>query len=398
MTRKENGLITGSARTEGNINIYQTLAACQELLLKFGGHEGAAGFSLCAENLEPFMEKIKAVASETPPDVIDGQPLMVDATLSPEQVSIDLYKRIRDLGPFGQGNPPPVFLIDSQLVNNQLMKTGSAHRRLRFMKNGQTVDAVWWNSAQTAVDDQDQFLARLRLNLFRNNANIQLDILEVISCAQADFPQQLPAGQFIDMRGRSVEEIKQIYPQALFFSEGLDHSSASSRRELRANDTLVMLTIPAKVVVWTEILHKVAPRRVVIAWNTQGKAREQVINDAWQQLMGMVKFSLRVYDGIMTPRRVAIHLGWTQDIVKAGLLALADMGLLDITALDEERMTLSIRQNVPLNLRNVQSYRCFVKMLAEAEAYRNYVRNLPVEKLRELLQGRGQTGNHCLTV
>lgn len=114
--------------------------------------------------------------------------------------------------------------------------------------------------------------------------------------------------------------------------------------------------------------------------------------------MGMVKFSLRVYNGIMTLRRVALHSGWTQDIVKAGLLALADMGLLEIKSVDEERMFLSARQNVRPNPRNVQSYRCFVKLLAEAEAYRNYVRNLPVEKIQELLQSGGWTRNHYLSV
>lgn len=392
MTRKENGLITGSARTEGNMNIYQILSACQELLLKFGGHEGAAGFSLRAENLELFREKIKTVVGEIPAAITDGQPLLVDALLTPKQINIDLYQRIRDLGPFGQGNPPPILLIDGQLVNNQLMKTGSAHRRLRFVKNGQTADAVWWNSAQAAIADQDQFLARLRLNLYRDNVNVQLDILDVISYEQAE---PIPAGEFIDMRGRSVEELKQRYPQALFFCDGED-SVHASRRELRANDTLVMLTIPAKAVVWAEILHEIAPRQVVIAWDTQEKLQGQVINDAWRQLMGMVKFSLRVYDGIMTLRRAAIHLGWTQDIVKAGLSALADMGLLEIMDVDEERMTLSIRQNVRPDPRNVQSCRCFAKMLAEAEAYRNYMRNLPVEKIQALLQGGRPACNHDL--
>lgn len=396
MTRKENGLITGSARAGGNINIFQALSACKDLLVKFGGHECAAGFSLYAQNIEEFIEKINEVVGAMPLASINDKTLLVDAVLSPEQVNMDLYTRIREsLGPFGQDNPPPVFLINGQLVGNQLMKTGSAHRRLRFAKHGQTADAVWWNSAQAAVTNQEQFLARLRLNLFRDNINVQMDIQDVLSFENAG-PQPRVKGQLIDMRGIAREEIEASYPQALFFGEGLDYSFAASRLELAESDTLVLLTIPSQVTIWAEILEKVVPQRVIVAWERQTKARTQMVDDAWRQLMGMIKFSLRVYDGIMTPRRVAAHLGWTRAIVESGLMALAEIGLIDLTVLDAERISVSIRQDALPNFRNLQGYRCFAKMLAEVEGYRNYIRNASVEKISELLQAGGGTAS-CTT-
>lgn len=395
MTRKENGHITGSARTGGNINILQALFLCEDLLTKFGGHEGAAGFSLPVENLALFMRKINAVVKDIPVDAGDEQGKPVDAILSPALVNIDLYNRIRELAPFGAGNPAPIFLIDGRLVTNQLMKTGSAHRRLRFAKDGQTADAVWWNSAPAAVADDEQFLARLRLNLFRDNVNVQLDIIDVMSCAKTVFSPPVPAGQFIDMRGRSSAELTVMYPEALFFGEGVDSHAAASRMELRATDTLVMLTVPCQAAIWTEILQKAAPQRVVVAWDTQVKAREQVVDDLWRHLMGMVKFSLRAYGGVMTPQRAAVRLGWTREIVTAGLQALADVGLIGLTVLDEDRISLSLRQNARPGLRKLQSYRCFIKILAEVEAYRNHVRNLPVERIQEMLYDKGRKGEVC---
>lgn len=385
MTSKENGLITGSARAGGNVNIFQALLACQDLLLKYGGHAGAAGFSLLAENLPLFIEKIAATVGEMRLSAASEQAVAIDAILSPDHVSMDLYDHIRTLAPFGQDNPPPVFLIDGQLVSNQLMKTGSAHRRLRFTKNGQTADAVWWNSSQAAAVDDQQFLARLRLNLFRDSVNVQLAILDTVAVQKADPVCLLQVDQFIDMRGQTREEVHSLYPAALFFAEGQDYADAVSRAELTANDTLVMLTVPPHTEIWTEILAKTAPQRVIVAWDTETNTEKQILEHAWRQLRGVVKFALRAYDGTLTIERVAVHLGWTRGIVTAGLMALADMEMICLTALDDERISISLCHNNRSNWRNPRSFHRFVKMLAEAEAYRNYMRNLPLKNFLALL-------------
>lgn len=385
MTRKENGLVTGSARSGGPCNIFACLSECQELLLKYGGHEGAAGFSLLEENVGAFIERINTVVGALTEEAADEQPLQVDALLAPEQVTMELYSQIRALGPYGPDHPQPVFLIEGEPIINQPLKLGSPHRRLRFRKNGQTADAIWWHSGADP-EENGQFLARLRLNIFRDNVNVQLDILDVASGEYQDLCVPADIG-FCDMRGRSEEELQRIFPQALFFGEGSERPMAGSRLALSANKTLVMLTVPCQTAVWAELLQTVNPQLVVVAWDMHEPLQERVCEESWRQLMGVVKFSLRAFNGILTPRRVAARLGWTGEMVTCGLLALGEAGLINIQPLDGERMCLSLQRTEIPNLRNLRGYRDFMKMLAEAEAYRSHVRSLPVAEIYKILLG-----------
>jgi len=53
---KSNEVITGSARSIANFNLYETLDACSHLLEQFGGHEHAAGLTMKEEKLEEFID------------------------------------------------------------------------------------------------------------------------------------------------------------------------------------------------------------------------------------------------------------------------------------------------------------------------------------------------------
>lgn len=383
MTRKENGLITGSARSGGVINIFQVLLGCADLLVKYGGHEGAAGYALQAENLESFRERVLQTVSETAP--VEEEARIIDASLCPSQVNMDFYHRVREIGPFGAGNPAPVFCLDGELINNQLIKTGSAHRRLRFAKNGRTAEAVWWHSGQTVVDGRERFIAKLRLNLYRDNVSLQLDIQDVIAFTTLSSPQPVTIGQLIDMRGRNGNELQALFPQALFFGEGVTQNGVS-RLELTARDTLVMLTVPPNEAIWAEIIRKVAPRRIVLAWKTGTNEETDMFVHAWQQLRGIIKYALRIYQGVITPQRAAARLGWTGEMVTAGLQALADIGLIQIAPLDDGKLSLSFCHDELLNWRNLRVYRYFTKMYIDMEAYRNYLKILPVNKIKEELE------------
>lgn len=55
---QSNGLITGSARSVKDFDIYDAIDACSDLLEHFGGHMYAAGLSMKPENLKPFRERL----------------------------------------------------------------------------------------------------------------------------------------------------------------------------------------------------------------------------------------------------------------------------------------------------------------------------------------------------
>ncbi|MCK5786586.1 MAG: hypothetical protein KAH54_08525, partial [Candidatus Sabulitectum sp.] len=101
----------GSARGVQGMPIYPVLSRAMEegLLLRFGGHEQAAGFSLERNRyleFKSFVESIsKTLYREAPVPV-----LYIDGRLTPENCNGDVLRALEDMGPFGEGNPEPVWI------------------------------------------------------------------------------------------------------------------------------------------------------------------------------------------------------------------------------------------------------------------------------------------------
>ena len=103
------GLLTGSARTSGNFDVYEALLACSDLLTKFGGHTHAAGLSLMPEQLSAFETEFERVVEERilPEDQRPG--IWIDAPLPPELINRRLFQVLERMDPCGPSNLSPVF-------------------------------------------------------------------------------------------------------------------------------------------------------------------------------------------------------------------------------------------------------------------------------------------------
>ena len=62
---KSNGMITGSARSVNNFDLYKALLKCEHLLEQFGGHRHAAGLTMKPENLDVFKIRFEEVVAQT---------------------------------------------------------------------------------------------------------------------------------------------------------------------------------------------------------------------------------------------------------------------------------------------------------------------------------------------
>jgi single-stranded-DNA-specific exonuclease len=101
---------TGSARGQGQINLYSSLNDVSDLLIRYGGHRDAAGFTVSANKLDEFIQRINSYADKNMTEVETGK-VVCDDTLIPAQLTPELLSQIQMLGPFGSGNPEPVFNI-----------------------------------------------------------------------------------------------------------------------------------------------------------------------------------------------------------------------------------------------------------------------------------------------
>ena len=114
----------GSARSIPQVNIFQALSACDQKLLAYGGHKAAAGLSISKDNIDAFTAQLNAYVRATYGNGF-VRPVGYDLMLTRQSVTNDFYNQLCLLAPFGEGNPAPKFVIDTQEC--RLARIGDTH-------------------------------------------------------------------------------------------------------------------------------------------------------------------------------------------------------------------------------------------------------------------------------
>lgn len=122
----------GSARSIPEFHITEALDQCADLLVRYGGHAAAAGFTLANENVPAFAARLLEVARQRL-DVTALRPVLtVDAEVNLRGVKPELVEAITRLQPFGYGNPTPSFLT-RRLTIKSLKTMGQDNQHLRLV-------------------------------------------------------------------------------------------------------------------------------------------------------------------------------------------------------------------------------------------------------------------------
>ena len=128
---RANGLITGSARSIKNFDIYDAIDNCSDLLEHFGGHKYAAGLSMKPENLPEFRRRFEAYVAEhlVAEDFVPE--LEVDLKIDFHNITAKFMRILNQFAPFGPGNMAPVFWTDN-VVDAGGSRPVGGHRHLKL--------------------------------------------------------------------------------------------------------------------------------------------------------------------------------------------------------------------------------------------------------------------------
>ncbi|MBR5641837.1 MAG: single-stranded-DNA-specific exonuclease RecJ [Firmicutes bacterium] len=133
VTPSENGLLKGTGRCIAGLDLHSMLSGCADLFERYGGHAGACGFSLPAENLpqlrERMEEEMRAILAERP-DALEEK-LLIEKVLDPDEKTMAFADALRRLEPFGEANPKPLFALAAASVYN-VQYMGSEGQHVRF--------------------------------------------------------------------------------------------------------------------------------------------------------------------------------------------------------------------------------------------------------------------------
>lgn len=175
---------SGSARSIEAFNIIGALDECRDLLVRAGGHALAAGLSLKLDDLKGFEERLNQIAAEriAPEDLVPR--IEVDAVLDPDEVTWELLREIRQLEPFGQGNPDPVFVSTGlQVLQARRVGTAGSHLKLRVKGAGPQIDCIGFGlgDEQPAVElgRTVDLCYNVRSNTYNGSDTIQLTLKDI---------------------------------------------------------------------------------------------------------------------------------------------------------------------------------------------------------------------------
>ena len=174
-------LIRASCRGDGTLHLADALAACDDLLIRHGGHAGAAGFELIATRWPAFCERFLGLAAAALPR--DPEPILnVDLALAAADVDYRLLSDLARLGPWGVGNPEPLVAVLGLTVT-RVREASGGHTQLVLKRRLDVLDGIafGWPELATAVAEGDRVdvLARIMSRRFGGIESLQLEVRDM---------------------------------------------------------------------------------------------------------------------------------------------------------------------------------------------------------------------------
>jgi single-stranded-DNA-specific exonuclease len=143
------GLARGSARSIPGFDMLAAITECSTHLHRFGGHPAAAGFDIRPDRVDAFRahfgQHARSLLPEEPVPVVRIDLDICLAEVTPELVRYQAY-----VGPFGAGNPTPVYVLAGVTVAEARTVGGDRrHLRLRLQDGPSTLPAIGFDMASS---------------------------------------------------------------------------------------------------------------------------------------------------------------------------------------------------------------------------------------------------------
>ena len=168
---KSDNKVTGSARSVVGFNIYNAIAACADLLERYGGHKYAAGLTLDEENVIPFQEKFERIVSETISDDQLIPQVVIDQKIEINRINHKFHNILKQFGPFGPENMDPVFVSEKLQVKGEPKLLNEEHIKFftRQRNSHYAIEAIGFGMAHFFDELKSGKLFKMAYHIELNN-------------------------------------------------------------------------------------------------------------------------------------------------------------------------------------------------------------------------------------
>jgi single-stranded-DNA-specific exonuclease len=177
----ENGTAQGSARSIEGFCMLSAIQACSAHLASFGGHKMAAGLTIQPDKIEPFAADFEAYAADHLQEEDVVARLDIDALVPLRQFTKETINQLELLGPFGQGNPKPVFATKGVRLIAAPRRVGTKGDHLQFAitDNTATIRCVGFRMGhlEKKLLDNEYFNIAYEAQLNHYNGNTSVEFI-----------------------------------------------------------------------------------------------------------------------------------------------------------------------------------------------------------------------------
>jgi len=174
-------VIRGSGRSVPGVHIRDVLDTIAtrhpKMITHFGGHAMAAGLSIQADQFTDFSQAFdQEIRQHLSTDKLQGV-IYSDGLLTHDDLNLDLAEQLRNIAPWGQNFPEPIFDGEFELLERRVLKQKHLKMQVRHPAGGQPIDVIAFNTVDRdwPIDVQQITLAyKLDVNIFRGFKNLQL--------------------------------------------------------------------------------------------------------------------------------------------------------------------------------------------------------------------------------
>lgn len=171
----------GSVRSISKIHAIKAMDTCSDLLVRYGGHPAAAGFTIPTEKIDELRRRLgEYVTANTDAEAL-VRTRTYDVQIPAQSLGEDLFAELRRLGPFGMGNPTPHLMLEGvRPIAVKAIGKDKTHLKLLIPReHGNAIEALWWGRADL-VDllstSEVDLLGQLGENIYRGRRSLQFEI------------------------------------------------------------------------------------------------------------------------------------------------------------------------------------------------------------------------------
>ena len=173
----------GSGRSVKGMNLVDALSYCEDLLVRFGGHELAAGLTVRRRDIPAFRERINEYAATHLTDEMTAVRYEADCEITTADLTMEQARELERLEPFGVGNQTPVFLLRDAVVQRVIPLGAGKHTKLLLSADGMSLQAVWFGTSPARLPvvagDRADLLFQLNINDYQGVQSLQLVVQDL---------------------------------------------------------------------------------------------------------------------------------------------------------------------------------------------------------------------------